>query len=88
MLAKTMKRYGLLRTTEMVLAWIILAVLNFVATSARFLFDKKTVKNKLYAVGLIACSLPVIWLDNDATATILISFFAIPLFFAKENWIM
>lgn len=76
-----------IETVQMVLAWIILAMLNLLATVVRFLFDAKTLKNKLYAMGLIACSLPIIWLDNDATATVFISIFAIPLFFAKENWI-
>lgn len=51
------------------------------------LFNTKTLKNKLYSLLLIACTLPVIFLEGDATATIFIGLIAIPMFFAKENWI-
>lgn len=27
------------------------------------------------------------FLDGDATATVFVSMFAVPMFFAKENWI-
>lgn len=47
----------------------------------------KTLKNKIYAVVLLICGyLPVI-IDKDATALVFFAFIAIPLFFAKENWI-
>ena len=46
----------------------------------------KTLKNKLYAVVFICGYLPVL-IDKDATALVFFAFIAIPLFFAKENWI-
>ena len=42
----------------------------------------KTLKNKLYAIALLVCAL-----ENDATALVLFGMIAVPLFFAKENWI-
>ncbi len=47
----------------------------------------KTLKNKL-----ICCSITYLWylpvlIDKDATALVFFAFIAIPLFFAKENWI-
>lgn len=47
----------------------------------------KTWKNKLYAIVLLACGYVGIPLENDATAFVFMAMFAIPLFFAKENWI-
>lgn len=44
-------------------------------------------KNKLYALLLITCTLPVMFLEGDATATVFVSVIAGPMFFAKENWI-
>ena len=44
-------------------------------------------KNKLYALLLIACTLPVRLLEGDAPATVFIAMIAVPMFFAKENWI-
>jgi hypothetical protein len=44
-------------------------------------------KNKLYALLLIACTLPVTFLDGDATATVFISMIAVPMFFSKKQWI-
>ena len=44
-------------------------------------------KNKLYALLLIACTLPVMFLEGDATATVFVSMIAVPMFFAKANWI-
>lgn len=51
------------------------------------LFNTKTLKNKLYSLLLIVCTLPVIFLEGDVTATIFMGLIAIPIFFAKENWI-
>lgn len=51
------------------------------------LFNTKTLKNKLYSLLLIVCTLPVIFLEGDATATIFMGLIAIPVFFAKRNWI-
>ncbi len=49
----------------------------------------KLFKNKIYAIlfevlGLISVPLG----DGDITALIFLQIFAIPLFFAKENWIV
>ena len=52
------------------------------------MWKRELLKNKLYALLLVGLSLPVMFLDGDATATVLMLFFAVPLFFAKENWIM
>lgn len=47
----------------------------------------KTLKNKLYAIGLLACGCLPTFIDNDATALVFLGVIAVPLFFAKENWI-
>lgn len=54
----------------------------------RLLLDAETLKNKLCAVLMILCTLPVIFLDGDATATVFIGMIAVPMFFARENWIL
>ena len=50
-------------------------------------FDVELLKNKLCAILLILCTLPVVFLDGDATATVFMAFIAVPMFFAKEPWI-
>lgn len=47
----------------------------------------KTLKNKLYAVVLLICGYLPVLIDKDAIALVFFAFIAIPLFFAKENWI-
>lgn len=47
----------------------------------------ETWKNKLCAIGLLACGGVPTLVANDATALVFIGMFAVPLFFAKENWI-
>lgn len=47
----------------------------------------KTLKNKLYALGLLTCGCIPTFMMDDATALVFIGMIAIPLFFAKENWI-
>lgn len=47
----------------------------------------KTLKNKLYAVALLICGYLPVLIDKDAAALVFFAFIAIPLFFAKENWI-
>lgn len=47
----------------------------------------KTWKNKLSAIILLACGYVGVLIDNDATALVLFVMFAVPLFFAKKNWI-
>lgn len=48
---------------------------------------KKTLLNKLAALLMILAGVAMIKLDNDGTVLILMIFFAIPLFFAKENMV-
>ncbi len=62
-------------------------LLDILIALVGLLFDSRTLKNKFYAILLIACTLPVAFLEGDATATVFIGMFAVPLFFAKENWI-
>lgn len=47
----------------------------------------KTWKNKLCAIVLLACGYIGVLLENDATALVFFAMIAIPLFFAKENWV-
>ena len=51
------------------------------------MFRRELLQNKLYAILLIVCTLPIIFWDGDATAMVFISIIAVPMFFAKENWI-
>lgn len=45
-------------------------------------------QNKLIAVLLLLCTLPVVFLDGDATATVFMGLIAAPMFFSKEPWIL
>lgn len=47
----------------------------------------KTWKNKLSVITLLGCGCMGVLIDNDATALVFFIMVAIPLFFAKENWI-
>lgn len=47
----------------------------------------KTLKNKLYAIALLLCGYIPVLIDGDGTAFVFLGMIAIPLFFAKENWI-
>lgn len=47
----------------------------------------KNVKNKVYAIALLALSLIILAIDRDATALIITSFISLPMFFAKESWV-
>lgn len=49
---------------------------------------RKTYKNKLLALAMLVLGALTIPLENDLTAFILIAMFAIPAFFAKENWVL
>lgn len=62
-------------------------LLDILIAIAGLLFDSRTPKNKFYAILLIACTLPVMFLDGDATATVFVAMIAVHMFFAKENWI-
>ena len=46
------------------------------------------IRNKIYAVLMVLASLPVVILERDGTVLLLSLFFGVPMFFAKENWIM
>lgn len=48
---------------------------------------KETVANKLCAIALLMCGWLVLRVSGDATGLVFVSFFAFPMFFAKENWI-
>lgn len=63
-------------------------LLDILIVLAGLLLDSRTLKNKLYALLLIGCTLPVTFLEGDATATVFVGMFAVPMFFAKENWIL
>lgn len=62
-------------------------LLDILIALVGLLFDSRTLKNKLYALLLIGCTLPVMFLEGDATATVCISLIAIPMLFTKENWV-
>ena len=48
----------------------------------------KTLRNKLYAMALISTGIvAAIVAEGDITALVFFSFIAVPLFFAKENWV-
>jgi hypothetical protein len=47
----------------------------------------KTLKNKLFAVGMEALGVLLTAVYGDGTFLVFISMFAIPLFFAKQNYI-
>nr|DAT01574.1 MAG TPA: hypothetical protein [Caudoviricetes sp.] len=47
----------------------------------------KTLKNKVVAMALLGFGYLGTLFDNDITALIFFAFIAIPMFFAKDNWI-
>ena len=47
----------------------------------------ETLKNKVYAAILLALGALSVTIDGDATGLVFLSFIAIPLFFAKRNWV-
>ena len=48
----------------------------------------KTLKNKLFATVLIGCGVIPLMAFNDATALVLFGGIGVPLFLARENWIV
>ena len=62
-------------------------LLDILIALVDLLADSRTLKNKLYALLLIGCTLPVMFLEGDATATVFVGFIAVPMFFAKESWV-
>lgn len=47
----------------------------------------KTLKNKIYALVLMGAGMIPVLIDRDCTFLILAACFAVPMFFAKKNWI-
>ena len=47
----------------------------------------KTLKNKLCSIALLITGIIPIFVDGNATILIFFTCIAIPLFFAKKNWI-
>lgn len=45
------------------------------------------IMQKIFAVLLVALTVPVVVLDGDATATIFMLFLTVPMFFSKKNWL-
>ena len=95
MLAKIQERYYFL------LAWIEATGIAFEQTKRTFrdgldifltvvdlLLDVELLKNRFCAILLILCTLPVVFLNGDATATVFMAFIAVPMFFATEPWIL
>ena len=94
MLAKLQERwYFLLVLRDAAgIAWVrtrrtLRDLLDILIALAGMLFNSRALKNKLYAILLIGCTLPVTFLEGDATATVFVGMFAVPMFFAKKNWI-
>ena len=52
------------------------------------MWKRELIRNKIYAVLMVLASLPVVILEKDGTVLLLSLFFGVPMFFAKENWIM
>ena len=50
------------------------------------LYMKRTWKNKVAAIGIMLSALLISWMTKDCTALILFGVAAVPLFFAKKNW--
>lgn len=49
---------------------------------------RELLKNKICAVSFIGVSVLTVPIEHDATALIFACVVGIPLFFAKENWIL
>ncbi len=62
-------------------------LLDILIALTEMLLNSRTLKNKLYALLLIGCTIPITLLEGDATTTVFVGMFAVPMFFAKENWI-
>jgi hypothetical protein len=52
------------------------------------MWKRKLLKNKLYSLVLILIGLVSILIERDGTFFIFALMIGLPLFFAKENWIM
>ena len=63
-------------------------LLDILIALVGLLIDTRTLKNKLYAILLILCTLPVVFLEDATVLAFTAVFFAIPMFFDKEPWIL
>jgi hypothetical protein len=52
------------------------------------MWKRELIKNKLYSAALISLGALSILIEYDAAAFIFTLIMGLPLFFAKENWIM
>lgn len=52
------------------------------------MWKRELIRNKIYAVLMVLASLPVVILERDGTVLLLSLLFGVPIFFAKENWVM
>ena len=50
------------------------------------MFKRETLKNKVYATILMTAGVVPMFIDGDATFLLFGGAIALPLFFAKENW--
>lgn len=48
---------------------------------------RRTWKNKVCALALLAIGTVPVIIDQDATALVLMACFTVPMFFSRENWI-
>lgn len=53
-----------------------------------FDYFRRTLKNKFYALVLLSIGVIAFGVDRDATVLVFTSAIALPLFFAKDNWIL
>lgn len=51
------------------------------------LYMIETFWNKVIALAMIFIGMLPVFIDKDATALVFISFIAVPMFFARTNWI-
>lgn len=60
-------------------------MIKFVKRFVLYMFE--TFRNKVTALGMILCGMVPVFIDKDATALVFIGCMAVPLFFARTNWI-
>lgn len=83
MLAKIQKSYCMF----LVILDAIGIILNRMMQRLCELVSTKTLKNKLHAIMLISCTIPILLIERDATATVFVGIIAVPMFFTKESWV-
>lgn len=50
-------------------------------------YFQRTLKQKLYALTMIAIGIVPVWLDGDATALVFVLFFAVPMLISSKRWV-